>query len=598
MPWTVKEEQAEHFVVHGDSGPFRVHKGNLSANAISGMRKMCKGGKVQGLAEGGTAGQEQPAPSADDLIAQNKLALARARADLEPKPSGGAPGFGGSGDSIDDAPMPDAAQATLAARAGIAGAPGAGDVKLAESKAAGIAGAPGAGDVKLAESKEGDKARVQEATPGAPARATAPGASPFPAMPKEPDYGQAQRDLNESQTMGEAGASSLAKAEAAKGAALGDVYSKRMDGEQAAWNQNVADRAAAQSQQDKIFTDLLNPDSDIKPEHFWADKSGFYKFRAGLGMILSGIGSGLTGQPNMAAQFIQQSIDRDIDAQKANLSKKWTEMGWSQKRIANANDRLEMSRAHLLTAGAAEVAKIDVSQFGPEAEARKQMAISQMRSEAVNKQIGITDRAYQAKMQRMGMEFERAKFQLGANMVGGGAGTQPAGYLPSLAAPPQGTDPMKPLEFKAQATKDQSERTLRGPGGASFMAHPGVAEKMRPELSALEQTKDTLDRMEAIRQRNKAGILPGTDDAKNYDQYLHSLGESWAMGNGLNQPNAESMENLKGIIPTQWDDFVHGKRASEPIHRLLAARQASLWLSAGLHPSALPPDEFARGKGQ
>lgn len=37
---------------------------------------------------------------------------------------------------------------------------------------------------------------------------------------------------------------------------------------------------------------------------------------AALGMALSGIGAGLTGQPNMAMEVFQRNLDRDIDAQK------------------------------------------------------------------------------------------------------------------------------------------------------------------------------------------------------------------------------------------------------------------------------------------
>ena len=59
----------------------------------------------------------------------------------------------------------------------------------------------------------------------------------------------------------------------------------------------------------------------IDPERYWNNKSAGSKISAALGMMLSGMGSATTGQPNLAAQTIHDAIDRDIDAQKNDQSK-------------------------------------------------------------------------------------------------------------------------------------------------------------------------------------------------------------------------------------------------------------------------------------
>ena len=46
------------------------------------------------------------------------------------------------------------------------------------------------------------------------------------------------------------------------------------------------------------------------------------KLLAGIGLVLSGIGSGLTGQPNLAMEMLQKTIDRSIDAQKQTFANK------------------------------------------------------------------------------------------------------------------------------------------------------------------------------------------------------------------------------------------------------------------------------------
>ena len=60
----------------------------------------------------------------------------------------------------------------------------------------------------------------------------------------------------------------------------------------------------------------------IDPSHYWADRGTGGRITASIGLLLSGLGSGLGGGPNMAMQVIQKNIDRDIDAQKANLETK------------------------------------------------------------------------------------------------------------------------------------------------------------------------------------------------------------------------------------------------------------------------------------
>jgi hypothetical protein len=59
----------------------------------------------------------------------------------------------------------------------------------------------------------------------------------------------------------------------------------------------------------------------IDPNRFWNNKSIPSKISASLGLILSGIGSGILHQPNLALQVLNKQIDDDIESQKTDLSK-------------------------------------------------------------------------------------------------------------------------------------------------------------------------------------------------------------------------------------------------------------------------------------
>lgn len=54
----------------------------------------------------------------------------------------------------------------------------------------------------------------------------------------------------------------------------------------------------------------------IDPEQYLSNMGIGSKILTGLGLVLSGIGSGLTGQPNMAISMLQNNLDRNIGAQK------------------------------------------------------------------------------------------------------------------------------------------------------------------------------------------------------------------------------------------------------------------------------------------
>jgi hypothetical protein len=59
-----------------------------------------------------------------------------------------------------------------------------------------------------------------------------------------------------------------------------------------------------------------DPKNAFNANRVWDNASTPSKITAGISMILGGIGSGLTHQPNMAAQMINDTINRDIETQK------------------------------------------------------------------------------------------------------------------------------------------------------------------------------------------------------------------------------------------------------------------------------------------
>ena len=99
---------------------------------------------------------------------------------------------------------------------------------------------------------------------------------------------------------------------------------------------------------DKLRQDILT--NKIDPNHYWQEKGTGGKIMGAIGILFSGLGAGMQAAgghaaPNMAMQIIQNNIDRDIDAQKANLGTKKSMLNdiyrqTNDLRLAEAETRL------------------------------------------------------------------------------------------------------------------------------------------------------------------------------------------------------------------------------------------------------------------
>ena len=115
----------------------------------------------------------------------------------------------------------------------------------------------------------------------------------------------------------------------------------------------------------------------IDPDRYWSDKSTGQKIAAGIGMLLGGFGS-VAGQGNMAADMIQKSIDRDIDAQKNDQSK--TMNLWKMNREKMSNDmQASLATQNQLYNGLKYKIEAAAARFkGPLAQQNAQIALAQI----------------------------------------------------------------------------------------------------------------------------------------------------------------------------------------------------------------------------
>lgn len=97
-----------------------------------------------------------------------------------------------------------------------------------------------------------------------------------------------------------------------------------------------------ENERQSLIHDINN--QHIDPKHFVNTMDGASKVATAIGLIASGFGSGVTGQENLAMKFLNQQIDRDIDAQKANLNKSESLLSANMKQFGSLHDATAMTR--------------------------------------------------------------------------------------------------------------------------------------------------------------------------------------------------------------------------------------------------------------
>lgn len=85
-----------------------------------------------------------------------------------------------------------------------------------------------------------------------------------------------------------------------------------------------------------------NQKANINPQQYLDTMGVDQKTVTALGMVLSGIGSGLTGQPNMAMQAFQANVDRNIAAQKQVFLNRMQAAAQAQGLLQTAQDKARL----------------------------------------------------------------------------------------------------------------------------------------------------------------------------------------------------------------------------------------------------------------
>jgi hypothetical protein len=117
--------------------------------------------------------------------------------------------------------------------------------------------------------------------------------------------------------------------QAAQSAELERLKNEQIDAQNKLAVQQEKDRQARLAEEQTLFSDhqkAVQAAADLKvdPNRYWNEMSTGKHIQTGIGIALSGLGQGYlaaagVNAPNMAMEMVKGAIDRDVDAQKANI---------------------------------------------------------------------------------------------------------------------------------------------------------------------------------------------------------------------------------------------------------------------------------------
>lgn len=290
---------------------------------------------------------------------------------------------------------------------------------------------------------------------------------------------------------GAAGAASKAAEEQAaadkqKAADSASAYQTQLDAQQKVSDQFAPVMNQIQGMISQTQSDVANQKVDFN--RFWSTQSAGQKVMSAIGLALSGLGSGLTGQPNMAAQMINDAIKRDVEQQTVDLGRKNNLLSGLMQQYGNLQNAQSVAYARIGAATAAQIGLAGARAGSAEAQARADALKAQIQQSTISPLLSLMQ-------QKQQMAFNLYMM----NSMNQGQD----GYLPSdTQLPPPSELSMK---GRAEVVKANNDTTVRIPASLSPTGAPAltrVPEKVRDEtqtaLNSIDQVSRNLAAMKQL----------------------------------------------------------------------------------------------------
>lgn len=293
-------------------------------------------------------------------------------------------------------------------------------------------------------------------------------------------------------------------------------------------------------------------DQDLKSGHInpetynslFAKKDTIGKIGTLFGLLLSGAGSGLSGQPNAVLDMMNKEIERDLEAQKTSAS--------------NRQNFLKIYQQDELNKISAEQAKHGNKLTDAQAYAQKQAALAtaDLRAHAVMNRTLMHDLRTKAESLPQGSpDQKRYADQLQAvagtvDLQNADLADKAAGMAMLLNPPSQGPSNLSqnPVDYQKMNQLDRASK-LGIPGAPSA----GDVSEMTKEATSLEETRMLRNSFNNAFDALDKKFLAGKLSPHDRDSYINSLAGKLAKASAGRYNDAEAKNQINSMIPQTGD---------------------------------------------
>lgn len=271
--------------------------------------------------------------------------------------------------------------------------------------------------------------------------------------------------MRQSMNQYEAGVRGEAAAQGALGRQQAELYNKRASEMETLNKNTAAELARITDEGNAIISDMKN--GHIDPKRFWNEKSNMGKAAGAIGLILGGLTSGYSGGKNPALEHLNALIDRDIDAQKADMQNKNNILHALNQQFGNTKDAAIMAKA-LYTEIYSDKIAAEAAKFAdPIAKSRAQQLIAQWHKPVA--------------MEMAQMAMRRAVLE---GVKGGGVSIETA--IPHLVP-----EPMQKQAFEEAGKYAEMAKTVSGLVGA--MNQVAKLQSAGSRIGSMAQSKSQIE---------------------------------------------------------------------------------------------------------
>lgn len=313
---------------------------------------------------------------------------------------------------------------------------------------------------------------------------------------------------------GQKGEQQVAGEQAKQGAMQESLYRNNAQMAQDAYNEASAPIFKARQ---NLIDDIAA--GHINPKRYLDNMSTGGKISTGIGLILGGMGAGLTHGPNLAFQYLQNQIDRDINSQKDELGKKQNLLSHNFQQTHDLREAYNLTKIQTNDVLASHLRQL-ADQSTDQATKYRLMEIS---GNLNNNTAQLSHQAAIAKMQQ--------------SMFSGQGGPSAAMALETLAP-------------------EMRERAVQIPGGGMRLAVTKEgAKEVREQLQTVQPIFNLLDKMQSL---GPQALIPGTQAHR---AALAMQAQAIPLVNenaGLKRLSAEDIGNIKNMItdPTKFNSLI------------------------------------------